>query len=89
MNYKKNSSDISTYIRQNYPETNAASGPSDIPVIKNNANFVKNIYYNLEKEFETKKKFCKLVLNSLTFIYSWSWLDEKEYLGEAIVILCL
>lgn len=58
--YRKRAADVSEYIRENYPENNAASGPNDIPVIKNNANFVKNIYYNIEKEFETKKRFCKL-----------------------------
>lgn len=60
INYRKNTSDISEYIRKNYPEELAPLGPNNIPTIKNNSNFIKNIYYNIEKEFETKKRFCKL-----------------------------
>ena len=61
--FQKNSADISSYIRKNHPENAAASGPNDLennePIIRNNSKFIKNVYYNLEKEFEVKKRFCK------------------------------
>ena len=52
-----------------------------------NATFVKNIYSVIEKEFEVKKRYCKLFHQILLFhFYSKSRLDGQEHTGKTIII---